>query len=96
MEHPAFRELARIWKEGCILSARFFYRINKVYGRDRALADLIVDPEFARNMVERQAAWRVVKLAIEAGLYSGYVCQPCLLLTLMNELISLRSPHRVV
>jgi 6-phosphogluconate dehydrogenase len=43
-------ELARIWKGGCIIRAKF------------------LDPEFAKEMVERQGAWRkVVSLAIEVG-----------------------------
>ncbi|OAY73074.1 6-phosphogluconate dehydrogenase, decarboxylating 2, chloroplastic, partial [Ananas comosus] len=62
-------ELARIWKGGCIIRARFLDRIKQAYERNRSLPNLIVDPEFAREMVQRQAAWRrVVGLAIEAGI----------------------------
>ncbi|XP_078174989.1 6-phosphogluconate dehydrogenase, decarboxylating 1, chloroplastic-like [Carex rostrata] len=61
-------ELARIWKGGCIIRARFLDRIKKAYGRNPDLANLIVDEEFAREMVQRQAAWRrVVGLAVESG-----------------------------
>ncbi|XP_028552434.1 6-phosphogluconate dehydrogenase, decarboxylating 1, chloroplastic isoform X2 [Dendrobium catenatum] len=68
-------ELARIWKGGCIIRARFLDRIKKAYERNRVLANLIVDPEFAREMVQRQAAWRrVVGLAIEAGISTPGMC----------------------
>ena len=43
-------------------------RIKKAYDRNPALASLLIDPEFAKEMVERQSAWRrVVGLAIECG-----------------------------
>ncbi|MQL73857.1 hypothetical protein Taro_006234 [Colocasia esculenta] len=68
-------ELARIWKGGCIIRARFLDRIKKAYGRNRGLANLIVDPEFAAEMVQRQGAWRrVVGLAIEAGISTPGMC----------------------
>ncbi|BBN15017.1 6-phosphogluconate dehydrogenase [Marchantia polymorpha subsp. ruderalis] len=62
-------ELARIWKGGCIIRASFLDRIKQAYDRNDKLASLLVDPEFAKEMVSRQAAWRrVVGLAIEAGI----------------------------
>ncbi|KAL2524976.1 6-phosphogluconate dehydrogenase [Abeliophyllum distichum] len=61
-------ELARIWKGGCIIRAVFLDRIKQAYQRNPVLANLLVDPEFAREMVQRQAAWRrVVGLAIQKG-----------------------------
>lgn len=64
-----FGELARIWKGGCIIRAVFLDRIKKAYLRNPNLANLLVDPEFAREMVQRQAAWRrVVGLSVEAGI----------------------------
>jgi 6-phosphogluconate dehydrogenase len=64
-----FGELARIWKGGCIIRAVFLDRIKSAYERNMELPSLLVDPEFAREMVERQAAWRrVVNLAISAGI----------------------------
>ncbi|GLJ28582.1 hypothetical protein SUGI_0563110 [Cryptomeria japonica] len=62
-------ELARIWKGGCIIRAVFLDRIKKAYERNSQLPNLMVDPDFAREMVERQAAWRrVVSMAIHAGI----------------------------
>jgi len=61
-------DIARIWKGGCIIRARFLDRIRQAYGRDASLANLLVDPSFAADMNTRQAAWRrVVVKAIEAG-----------------------------
>eukprot|EP00249_Psilotum_nudum_P015152 c25191_g1_i1 orf=311-1771(+) len=62
-------ELARIWKGGCIIRAIFLDRIKKAYDRNPGLASLLIDPEFSKEIVERQAAWRrVVSLAISGGL----------------------------
>ncbi|KAJ4832341.1 6-phosphogluconate dehydrogenase, decarboxylating 3, chloroplastic [Turnera subulata] len=70
-----FGELARIWKGGCIIRAVFLDRIKKAYQRNPNLASLVVDPEFAREMVQRQAAWRrVVGLAIQAGISTPGMC----------------------
>lgn len=61
-------ELARIWKGGCIIRAKFLDRIKQAYDRNPKLASLLIDPEFTKEMVERQSAWRrVVSLAIEVG-----------------------------
>jgi hypothetical protein len=58
-------ELARTWKGGCIIRAVFLDRIKKAYDKNPDLASLLIDPEFAKEMVERQSTWRrVVTLAI--------------------------------
>ena len=70
-----FGELARIWKGGCIIRAVFLDRIKNAYQRNPNLASLVMDPEFAREMVQRQAAWRrVVGLAISAGISTPGMC----------------------
>jgi 6-phosphogluconate dehydrogenase len=62
-------ELARIWKGGCIIRAIFLDRIKQAYDRNADLANLLVDPEFAKEIIERQSAWRrVVCLAINSGI----------------------------
>ncbi|PPS05220.1 hypothetical protein GOBAR_AA15423 [Gossypium barbadense] len=62
-------ELARIWKGGCIIRAIFLDRIKKAYDRNSDLANLLVDPEFAKEIIDRQSAWRrVVCLAINSGI----------------------------
>ncbi|CAN1788403.1 6-phosphogluconate dehydrogenase, decarboxylating 2 [Linum perenne] len=62
-------ELARIWKGGCIIRAVFLDRIKKAYDRNPELSNLLVDPEFAKEIIERQSAWRrVVSLAVNSGI----------------------------
>ena len=61
-------EIARIWKGGCIIRAVFLDRIKAAYDRDGKLASLLIDPNFARELNDRQAAWRrVVSLAVMQG-----------------------------
>ena len=61
-------EMARIWKGGCIIRARFLDRIKKAYDKDANLPSLLVDGEFAAELVERNESWRrVVTAAINAG-----------------------------
>ncbi|VFQ64550.1 unnamed protein product [Cuscuta campestris] len=62
-------ELARIWKGGCIIRAVFLDRIKKAYDRNPDLRNLLVDEEFAKEIIERQPAWRrVVCLAVSSGI----------------------------
>ncbi|RDX90740.1 6-phosphogluconate dehydrogenase, decarboxylating 3, partial [Mucuna pruriens] len=62
-------DLARIWKGGCIIRAIFLDRIKQAYDRNPDLANLLVDPEFAKEIIDRQSAWRrVVCLAINSGI----------------------------
>ena len=62
-------EMARIWKGGCIIRARFLDRIKQAYDRDAALPSLLVDGEFAAELVARNDGWRrVVTRAVDAGI----------------------------
>ena len=55
-------------KGGCIIRASFLDRIKKAYDRHGERANLLIDPEFAQEIMDRQAAWRrVVCLAINNG-----------------------------
>ena len=65
-------EIARIWKGGCIIRARFLDRIKSAYDRSADIASLLIDPEFAAEMNERHSALRsVVVLAIGKGVSVG-------------------------
>jgi len=60
--------MARIWRGGCIIRARFLNRITEAYGRDPELPLLIADPYFADVVGSGLAAWRrVVSQAALAG-----------------------------
>lgn len=48
---------------------QFLDRIKRAYDRNPALANLLVDPEFADEVNSRQAAWRrVVALCVASGI----------------------------
>ena len=62
-------ECARIWKGGCIIRAAFLDDIKRAYVRDPNLDNLLVDPDFAAQILERQASWRrVVSLCVASGI----------------------------
>ncbi len=62
-------EIARIWKAGCIIRARFLARIQKAYGANQTLDNLLLDPELGGWIGEHQLPWRqVVGLAAEQGI----------------------------
>ncbi len=63
------REMARIWKGGCIIRARFLDMIMKAYERDASLVNLLLDPELGGIVQSRHGAWRqVVGFAQTAGI----------------------------
>ena len=62
-------ECARIWKGGCIIRAVFLDRIKSAYAKNGALANLLVDGDFAAEVNARQGAWRrVVSLCVASGI----------------------------
>src|SRR5229473_2873843 len=52
------REMARIWKGGCIIRAKFLDSIMQAYERKPGLANLLLDDAFNSHVQESQAAWR--------------------------------------
>jgi 6-phosphogluconate dehydrogenase len=63
--------IARIWRGGCIIRARFLQKITDAYARDRRLANLLLDPYFRRKVGVALPNWRkVVTLAAQAGVPS--------------------------
>jgi 6-phosphogluconate dehydrogenase len=64
-----FGEIARIWRGGCIIRARFLNDIRQAFARNPDLPNLMIDPVFAESMNSRQAALRrVVAFAAERGI----------------------------
>ncbi len=60
--------MARIWRGGCIIRARFLNRITEAYERNPALPSLLVDPYFTEAVAEGVSGWRrVVAQAALAG-----------------------------
>ncbi|HSQ19070.1 MAG TPA: NADP-dependent phosphogluconate dehydrogenase [Blastocatellia bacterium] len=61
-------EMARIWKGGCIIRARFLNSIMNAYNRRPDLPNLLLDDEFNRWIQSAQANWRLaVKTALGIG-----------------------------
>ena len=63
-----FGEIARIWKGGCIIRARFLGSIQEAYRRDADLPNLLLDPFFKDELAGRMSAWRQV---VVEGIKSG-------------------------
>jgi 6-phosphogluconate dehydrogenase len=60
--------IAKIFRAGCIIRARFLQKITDAYTKDKALANLLLDPYFRDIAANYQAALRdVVTAAIAAG-----------------------------
>jgi len=60
--------MARIWRGGCIIRARFLGRITEAFDRDGDLATLLADPYFAGEVAGGVEAWRrVVAAAASSG-----------------------------
>jgi 6-phosphogluconate dehydrogenase len=61
--------LARIWRGGCIIRARFLNRITDAYAEHPDLVNLLMAPYFRDAVADAQDAWRkVIVAAVESGL----------------------------
>jgi 6-phosphogluconate dehydrogenase len=70
--HINLREMARIWKGGCIIRARFLDSIMKAYERRSDLPNLMLDQEFSDAIHSRQTKWRdLVCVAQQHGIPVG-------------------------
>ncbi|HDR8984410.1 TPA: NADP-dependent phosphogluconate dehydrogenase [Burkholderia vietnamiensis] len=60
--------IAKIFRAGCIIRARFLQKITDAYAKDPALANLLLDPYFKDIVANYQTALRdVVVAAVKAG-----------------------------
>ncbi|UXU90548.1 NADP-dependent phosphogluconate dehydrogenase [Burkholderia sp. S-53] len=60
--------IAKIFRAGCIIRARFLQKITDAYAKDAALANLLLDPYFKDIAANYQASLRdVVVAAVKAG-----------------------------
>ena len=84
--------IAKIWRGGCIIRARFLNRIVEAYERDTQPATLLEDPYFADVIRDGEAAWRrIVATAVQSG-----VPVPGLLLGAgLLRLARVRAPARL-
>lgn len=64
-----YGEIALIWRQGCIIRARFLGKIKEAFDRDPDLANLLLDPYFNNVVSKAQKSWReVIKTAIDLGI----------------------------
>lgn len=62
-------DIARIWKGGCIIRARFLKSIQAAYGKSKSLPNLLLDADLGAFIQKHQGAWRkVVALAAQRGI----------------------------
>jgi len=63
--------IALMWREGCIIRARFLENIKAAYNQNPNLANLLLDPYFTNIIKNSQAAWRqVVATAALHGIWT--------------------------
>ncbi len=58
-----FADIARIFRGGCIIRARFLQKITEAYLRNHDLVNLLLDPFFTSEMERCQKNWRDVVAA---------------------------------
>ena len=59
------REIARIWKGGCIIRARLLDTIMHAYERDGGLPNLLLDADIQLRMLEVERGWRrTIQMAV--------------------------------
>lgn len=62
-------DIAKIWRAGCIIRARFLNRIAEAYDADPTLVALVTAPYFRDAVAGAQESWRrVVQVAAGAGI----------------------------
>jgi len=63
------REMARIWKAGCIIRARLLDSIMKAFERNPELPNLLLDDQFKSAVLGEEANWRkVISTAVGLGI----------------------------
>ncbi|MCP4849599.1 MAG: decarboxylating NADP(+)-dependent phosphogluconate dehydrogenase [Verrucomicrobiaceae bacterium] len=61
--------IARIWRGGCIIRARFLNRITEAYSREPDLGNLMLDDYFKEILNRSEQNWReVICLAVRRGI----------------------------
>ncbi|MDR2849981.1 MAG: decarboxylating NADP(+)-dependent phosphogluconate dehydrogenase [Verrucomicrobiota bacterium] len=64
-----YGEIALVWRQGCIIRARFLGKIKEAFDANPQLANLLLDPYFKKVVAKAQDAWReVIKTAVSLGI----------------------------
>ncbi len=74
-----FGQIALMWREGCIIRARFLERIKEAFDAEPELANLLLAPYFREAVQAAQDNWRrVVSQAVAMGIpvpaFSSAIC----------------------
>ena len=68
-------EVARIWKAGCIIRARFLDRVREAFSGEGAMRLLALAPDFQRDLVTCLPSWRrTVTESIRTGIPTPGLC----------------------
>jgi 6-phosphogluconate dehydrogenase len=68
-------ECARLWTGGCIIRAQLLNKITKAFSENPKLPNLLVDKDFATELLERSTAWRrLIALCITSGIAAPSLC----------------------
>jgi 6-phosphogluconate dehydrogenase len=64
-----YGEIALVWRQGCIIRARFLGKIKEAFDANPSMANLLLDPYFKKVIAKAQNAWReVIKTAVDLGI----------------------------
>ena len=65
----SLREMARIWKGGCIIRARFLDSIMRAFERQPDLPNLLLDYDFMSWIRRSEQSWRkLIATAVQMGI----------------------------
>lgn len=104
-----YRDIAMMWRGGCIIRARFLDDIMHAFTSQHNLANLLLAPFFSESLAKTQSSWRnVVKSAINMGIpvpamntaltyHDGYRCArlPANLLQAMRDYFGAHTYERI-
>ena len=64
-----FGDIAQLWRNGCIIRARFLVDIKDAFDKDPGLPSLLLAPCFRKIILDAQGPWRqAVKCAVDFGI----------------------------
>jgi len=102
-------DIAKIWRGGCIIRARFLNRITEAFQEDPDLTNLMLNPFFQKVLSRSQGAWRdIVSLGVTQGVpvpafsaslgyYDSYRCDrlPANLLQAQRDFFGAHTYERI-
>ncbi|QPC81286.1 NADP-dependent phosphogluconate dehydrogenase [Phototrophicus methaneseepsis] len=67
--HLNMADIARIWRNGCIIRATLLNDMSRAFTADNALSNLMIAPYFAELLAKAQSGWREsLKIAVGMGI----------------------------